>query len=161
MTESPAKAALEEASQIRSELESQALAPSVGHFLWEAAARRPEMPFLEFFQQGEKYSYREISDLSDRLADSLCGLGVRKGTHVALMIPNGPAFVVCWFALAKLGAVMVPVNFNYTAGELAYVLRDSDSQFLVIDEYRVAGEAGKQHPVPLADLRVGTTPIGK
>jgi acyl-CoA synthetase (AMP-forming)/AMP-acid ligase II len=134
MTESPAKAALEEASQIRSELESQALAPSVGHFLWQAAARKPERPFLEFFQQGEKYTYREISELSDRLADSLCGLGVRKGTHVALMIPNGPAFVVSWFALAKLGAVMVPVNFNYTAGELAYVLRDSDSQFLVIDE---------------------------
>jgi acyl-CoA synthetase (AMP-forming)/AMP-acid ligase II len=155
MTESPAKAALEEASHVRSELESQALAPSVGHFLWEAAARTPEMPFLEFFQQGEKYSYREISDLSDRLADSLCGLGVRKGTHVALMIPNGPAFVVCWFALAKLGAVMVPVNFNYTAGELAYVLRDSDSQFLVIDEslQEVLGAIAPDER-PLGDERV-------
>lgn len=125
--------ALREAARIRQELESEPLAPSVGHFLDAAAARGPEDVFLRFFQQDEKYSYREISQQSDRLADGLCGLGVRKGCHVALMIPNGPAFIVSWFALAKIGAVMVPVNFNYTPAELAYVLSDSDSQFFIVE----------------------------
>jgi len=125
--------ALREAARIRDAIESEPLASSVGDFLDAAAERGPEDLFLHFFQQDERYSYREISELSDRLADGLCGLGVRKGCHVALMIPNGPAFIVSWFALAKIGAVMVPVNFNYTSAELAYVLSDSDSQFIVVE----------------------------
>jgi len=39
-----------------------------------------------------------------------------------------------WFALARLGAVMVPVNTAYKAADLEYVLRDSDAAFLVVDE---------------------------
>ncbi|MDG2333757.1 MAG: class I adenylate-forming enzyme family protein [Myxococcota bacterium] len=132
---SPSKRSdLEDWARLREEVESQPLARSLGQFLDEAAAREPDKVFLHFFQQDEKYTYREISEQSDRLASSLCGLGVRKGAHVALMIPNGPAFIVSWFALAKIGAVMVPVNFSYTSSELAYILSNSDSEFLVIDE---------------------------
>ena len=129
-----AKSVLEDWARVREELESHALAPSLGQFLDHAAAREPEKVFLHFFQHGEEYTYRDISEQSDRLASSLCGLGVRKGSHVALMIPNGPAFMVSWFALAKIGAVMVPVNFSYTSSELAYVVSDSDSEFLIVDE---------------------------
>ena len=132
---SPSKRSdLEDWARLREEVESQPLARSLGQFLDEAAAREPDKVFLHFFQQDEKYTYREISEQSDRLASSLCGLGVRKGAHVALMIPNGPAFIVSWFALAKIGAVMVPVNFSYTSSELAYVLSNSDSEFLVVEE---------------------------
>ena len=46
------------------------------------------------------------------------GIGVGKGTHVALMLPNLSAYPVTWLALATLGAVMVPVNNRYTAREL-------------------------------------------
>ncbi|MDE0884522.1 MAG: class I adenylate-forming enzyme family protein [Myxococcota bacterium] len=132
---SPSKRSdLEDWARLRKEVESQPLARSLGQFLDQAAAREPDKVFLHFFQQDQKYTYREISEQSDRLASSLCGLGVRKGGHVALMIPNGPAFIVSWFALAKIGAVMVPVNFSYTSSELGYVLSNSDSEFLVIDE---------------------------
>ena len=132
---SPSKRSdLKDWARLREEVESLPLARSLGQFLDEAAAREPDKVFLHFFQQDEKYTYREISEQSDRLASSLCGLGVRKGAHVALMIPNGPAFIVSWFALAKIGAVMVPVNFSYTSSELAYVLSNSDSEFLVVEE---------------------------
>ena len=155
MGEALGRGALEEAARIRAELESHALPRSVGDFLREAADLSPDAPLLEFFQQGERYSYAEIDALSNRLADSLCGLGVRKGTHVALMIPNSAPFVISWFALAKLGAVMVPVNFNYTAGELAYVLQDSDSQFLVIEaELQAVLDAISPEDRPFSDERV-------
>ena len=59
--------------------------------------------------------------------------GVGPGTHVAVMLPNVPAYVVTWMALARLGAVMVPVNTQYKPRELEYVLQDSATTFLVID----------------------------
>jgi len=69
-----------------------------------------------------------------KCANALYALGVRPGTHVSVMLPNVPAYCITWIALARLGAVMVPVNMQYTSRELEYVLRDSDSTFLVIDE---------------------------
>lgn len=49
------------------------------------------------------------------------------------MLPNVPEFPTTWLALARLGAVMVPINIGYTARELHYVLTDSEASFLVID----------------------------
>src|SRR5262249_15458065 len=75
----------------------------------------------------------DVLDRITRLASSLHRLGVRKGTHVAVALPNVAAFPITWLALACLGAVMVPVNIRYTPAELGYVLSDSDTAFLVID----------------------------
>src|SRR5436853_6396739 len=60
--------------------------------------------------------------------------GVGHGTHVAVMLPSVPAYAITWFALARLGAVMIPVNMQYKPGDLEYVLRDSEARYLVIDE---------------------------
>ena len=49
------------------------------------------------------------------------------------MLPNCPEFPITWLALAKLGAVMVPINNSYQAHDLEYVLNDSDAMALVID----------------------------
>jgi acyl-CoA synthetase (AMP-forming)/AMP-acid ligase II len=68
-----------------------------------------------------------------RLLGNLLRLGIRKGTHVAVMLPNIPVFPTLWLALARIGAVMVPVNIAYRERELAFVLNDSEAEFLVID----------------------------
>ena len=88
---------------------------------------------IHFFQSDEKLSYREINETTDRLADALMQMGVRKGTHVALVTPNSSGFVLSWFALAKIGAVMVPVNPTYTVREMTYVLADSDASYVIYD----------------------------
>jgi acyl-CoA synthetase (AMP-forming)/AMP-acid ligase II len=105
---------------------------SMGALLDQAAARFGDHPAFVFFQTGERLTFHELKERADRLAAALARLGVVKGTHVALMVPNGPAFPVTWLALARLGAVMIPVNNRYTARELAYVLKDADADFLVI-----------------------------
>ena len=88
---------------------------------------------IHFFQSDEKLSYIEIDEETDRLADALMQMGVRKGTHVALVTPNSSGFVLSWFAIAKIGAVMVPVNPTYTVREMTYVLADSDASYVIYD----------------------------
>jgi len=101
--------------------------------LAEKAAALGDKIAVDFFQSGEKISYADLHEKTDKLADALMRMGVRKGTHVALVTPNSSGFVLSWFAIAKIGAVMVPVNPSYTVRELIYVLSDSDASFLVYD----------------------------
>jgi acyl-CoA synthetase (AMP-forming)/AMP-acid ligase II len=78
------------------------------------------------------------------------------------MLPSVPAFAVTWMALARLGAVMIPVNTRFTGRELDFVLAESDAEFLVIDrEYldvlrQIEGPAA---PVPLTRTIVHGEPV--
>ena len=92
-----------------------------------------DAPAVHFFQSDGKLSYAAIDEKTDRLADALMQMGVRKGTHVALVTPNSSGFVLSWFAIAKIGAVMVPVNPTYTVREMTYVLSDSDASYVIYD----------------------------
>ena len=100
-------------------------------------------------------TFSDFSAQSMRLAQALHAIGVDKGTHVAVMLPSIPAFALTWAAIARLGAVVIPVNYQYTSSELKYVLSDGDAVFLIIDEARAAllGELPPEaQPVP--DSRV-------
>lgn len=119
---------------LRAELEQERFPESLGALVREAAERHGDRVLGNWFEEGTSLTYRGLDEAADRLAGSLVRLGVRKGTHVAVMLPNVPAFPITWVALGRIGAVMIPVNVAYTADELNFVLTDSDSQFLVIDE---------------------------
>ena len=90
----------------------------------------------------ERLTFAQFATASRQFANALLARGVRPGSHVAVMLPNCPAYALAWFALGRLGAVMVPVNTQYTSRELDYVLRNSDAQFLLIDEECKAVLAG-------------------
>jgi acyl-CoA synthetase (AMP-forming)/AMP-acid ligase II len=98
-----------------------------------AAERFGQQPLWASVDDGARISFREFARATLQCANALNALGVGPGTHVAVMLPNVPAYVVTWMALARLGAVMVPVNTQYKPRELEYVLQDSDTTFLVID----------------------------
>ena len=98
-----------------------------------AAERFGQQPLWASVDDGTWISFREFARATLQCANALNALGVGPGTHVAVMLPNVPAYVVTWMALARLGAVMVPVNTQYKPRELEYVLQDSDTTFLVID----------------------------
>src|SRR4051812_24851217 len=99
-----------------------------------AAERFGDATLWASIDDSTRISFREFARLTLQCANALNALGVVNGTHVAVMLPNVPAYVVTWMALARLGAVMVPVNTQYKPRELEYVLQDSDAKFLVIDE---------------------------
>lgn len=79
----------------------------------------------------ERLSYAEAIARSSALAARLVALGVGKGTHVGLLYPNGPQFVVALFAAARIGAVAVPFSTFSTAPELRTQLVDSDVSVLL------------------------------
>lgn len=77
------------------------------------------------------YSYQDVSDASMRLARGLIGLGVRAGEPVALLIDNRPELVLVKLAVARVGAVAVPLNFSYRRDELAAALAHAGCVVLV------------------------------
>ncbi|MCC6664152.1 MAG: AMP-binding protein [Polyangiaceae bacterium] len=102
-----------------------------------AAARRPELPACVFIEDDETVTRAALDAESSRLANALAAIGVDRGTVVGVMLPNRREYPITWVALAKIGAVMVPINPRYTERELGYALGDSGASFLVIDEEHV------------------------
>ncbi len=100
-----------------------------------AAARFPDRPYVIFGE--ETHSYAEVAALSRRMAAGLARLGVRKGDNVAIIMANFAEFVALKFAISRLGATCVPVNFLNRRDELGYVLKQSDAVLLVtMDRFR-------------------------
>lgn len=113
-------------------IESEPLPANVGALLDEAAAEVGDQDAWNFFEDEGPISYRDLQRAVNRTANALRLWGVGKGTHVAIMLPNMPLMPTLWLALARLGAVMVPVNIRYTARELQYVMEDARVQFLIL-----------------------------
>jgi long-chain acyl-CoA synthetase len=81
-----------------------------------------------------KLRYAEVNGAANKIANGLVGLGVRPGDKVALMLPNTPHFVICYYAILKLGATVVPLNVLFKRHEVAYHLDDSDAVALIVWE---------------------------
>ncbi len=137
------------------QIEAEPLPVSNAALLDEAAAEVPDRLAWRFIDSGETATYAQVRAMVDRVASGLRGLGVRKGTHVAVMVPNVPQFPVTWLALGRLGAVMVPVNVSYTGRELDYLVNDGEAEYLVIAEaYLPVMDAMTRRPAALVDSRV-------
>jgi len=80
-----------------------------------------------------RITYAALNARVNRLANALRGLGVRHGDRVATLAPNRVEYPAVYFALAKLGAVHVPINFRYQAGEVRYALEQSESSVVLVD----------------------------
>jgi crotonobetaine/carnitine-CoA ligase len=104
----------------------------LGDVLRSRAESHASEPFLRF-HDGE-LTYADIDAEANRVAQGLIGLGVGKGAHVAVMLPNCPELVSVVFALARLGAVAVPINTAHRGELLRHVLTSSDSTTLIIDQ---------------------------
>lgn len=105
---------------------------TLGYLIEERARINPDRTFLIY--KKDKVSYGELNQTVNRVANSFLNLGIGKGDTVSVMLPNCPEFLYSWFALAKIGAVEVPVNIAYKGDFLSYIINNSDSKMLVIDE---------------------------
>jgi carnitine-CoA ligase len=81
----------------------------------------------------ERYTYREFDARVNQVANGLLAEGVQLDEKVVVHLPNSPAFLLTWFALAKIGAVMVPTNIANTSVEMEYVLQSSDATTVVTE----------------------------
>lgn len=81
-----------------------------------------------------KLRYAEVNGAANKIATGLVAMGVKAGDKVAIMLPNTPHFVLCYYAILKLGAVVVPLNVLFKRNEVEYHLEDSDSIALIVWE---------------------------
>jgi long-chain acyl-CoA synthetase len=100
--------------------------------LRHSARLHPEKPALVVGDTA--LPYRVVHDYAQRFAGGLAGLDIRRGQHVALLLPNVPHFSIAYFGAHYAGLPVVPLNVLLTADEIAYHLNDSEAVALVVWE---------------------------
>lgn len=104
---------------------------TLGGLLRERARRRPEQMFLTI--EGRSYTFAEMDARSDELAQGLRALGVAAGDRIAWLSTNRGEIIELFFAVAKLGAVQVPLNAFLKGALLSYQINDAQASVVVAD----------------------------
>ncbi|TCK20012.1 fatty acyl-CoA synthetase [Pseudonocardia endophytica] len=105
---------------------------TLGTLLSRTAVKVPDKTAV--VHQDTRRTFADLDEDTNRVANALIERGVRRNDRVAILSRNSYAFVVAYFALARAGAISVPVNFNLTAGEVRYVLQDSASTTAIVSD---------------------------
>ncbi|MCY4590627.1 MAG: class I adenylate-forming enzyme family protein [Alphaproteobacteria bacterium] len=105
--------------------------PRYGDLVHDRAARTPGAPALQ--DREGTYDWAGAAAGVDDAARRLLAIGVRPGDHVALWLGNSADWVLIAFAVFRIGGVLVPLNTRFRARDMAYVLAQSDSSFLIAE----------------------------
>jgi fatty-acyl-CoA synthase len=109
---------------------------AVGDLLRRTALRHPDK--LAVVYGDDRYTFGEFDAAVNRAAGALAARGLRKGDRLALLGRNSWSYVVLVFATAKLGVVLVPINFMLNADEIAFILGHSGASGMVADDALIA-----------------------
>ncbi len=107
---------------------SKAREHSIGDLLRRSAGREPNK--LAVSCGDVSWTFAEMDAICNRLGRGLLGLGVSKGDRVAVLSRNSHAFAALRFALARIGAVLVPINFMLNPDEINFILKSSGAKLL-------------------------------
>ena len=109
---------------------------NLAHLLDNTARLTPEREALAIQSSRGmiRMSYGLLSGLVSQTANGLRASGIRPGDHVALSCPNTPHFVVAYYAILRIGAVVVPLNVLLKPREIAFHLQDSDAVAMIVFE---------------------------
>jgi long-chain acyl-CoA synthetase len=81
--------------------------------------------------QGQKITYGQLGRQVDQMASGLAQLGLQKGQRMAIMLPNCPQYIVAYYAILKIGGVVVNVNPMYVERELEFQLKDAGAEMIL------------------------------
>jgi len=95
------------------------------------------------------FSYDELKDRADRLSSSLLLLGIQKDDRIAIIHRNCHRYLETYYAAAKIGAVLVPINFRLSAEDFVYILNDSLAKVLIAQPDLISCLAEKKDALPL------------
>jgi crotonobetaine/carnitine-CoA ligase len=104
----------------------------LGRVLEDRARMDPDQPYLQWEEEAP-LTFVETNRAVNRLAHGLAASGVKHGDRVMLLLPNCREYVLTWFALAKLGAVEVPINIHYRGQFLEHVANNCGARVVVTD----------------------------
>lgn len=98
--------------------------------LRDSARKHPKISAITNFER--EITYAELDLLSDQFASGLAALGVRKGSRVAVFLPNIPQFIIAYFGILKAGAVITAISPMHKERELTYQLNNSNAEIIVV-----------------------------
>jgi len=98
---------------------------NVPYFLELNARKYPNKTALK--TEVQSFSYQEINQQANQVANGLVSRGIKQDDRVVLFLSNGYHFVVAYFAVLKIGAVVTPINTKLTTLEIEYILNDSNA----------------------------------
>src|SRR5512136_2789257 len=98
------------------------------------------------------FTYQEVNLRTNQLCHFLLRLGVQKGDRVSVLLYNCHQYVETFFAVSKIGAILVPLNWRLAVPELEFIIKDSGSRLLIFDS--AFGEV-------VASLRSESTPSNR
>jgi len=124
----------------------------VDHLLTIATMKYADRTATIFF--GEQITYRELSRQVNQMAAALQMIGIQKGDRVGLMLPNCPQFIIAYFAILRIGAIVVNINPLYTPREIGLVLNESETRALFMMEQGVPNiqKAREAAQLPLLEM---------
>ncbi len=108
---------------------------NVGQILDDNAARLPNKECL--ISGNDRYTYKELNSIVNKAGNAFLDLGIRKDDRVLICLLNVPEAVISFFALAKIGAIAVPVNYMLTIREHTYLLHDSEASLVITDSAKL------------------------
>ncbi|HPL10146.1 MAG: long-chain fatty acid--CoA ligase [Smithellaceae bacterium] len=104
---------------------------NIGEMVQTQGRRYPDRIAIRFYERD--ITYRELDEQSNRVANGLLRLGVRKGDRVCMLMDNSPEFYYTYFGINKIGAIAGPVNCWWQIAEIRYLLKDSGAVVLFCD----------------------------
>ncbi len=125
---------------------------NISNLLIESTARRPEHPAIRFLER--TITYAELNRQVDRLSHGLVRAGLRPKDICVLMMPNSIDWAIVYYALAKVGAVVLPVNFLYRVGELDHIFKDSGARAFIGHKDYLEHPRQVMESLPKMDLRI-------
>ncbi len=105
---------------------------NLGATLYQSATRWPNKTAMVF--EGQRWTYAHFNQLVNKTAHAFRSHGVGHGDRVGFLTPNLPEQVMGYYALLKLGAIPVPINYRLAANEVKYILDDCAARLLVFEE---------------------------
>ena len=104
---------------------------NIGDWIRKWSCLQPHKRALIF--EDRPFTYQEIHLRTNQLCHFLLALGVQKGDRVSVLLYNGPQYLEMFFALSKIGAILVPLNWRLAGPELEFIIKDSGTRMIVFD----------------------------
>ena len=100
------------------------------HFLEESARKYPDRACTIF--KGAVITFKEMNELTDRMAAALVDMGVKRGDRVGIFMPNTPQFVIAYYGILKAGGAVVATNPLYTPPEIEHQASDAGIEVMFV-----------------------------
>nr|MBW4635314.1 AMP-binding protein [Iphinoe sp. HA4291-MV1] len=96
--------------------------------------------------EGNSWTYKDVDEMANRVANALRGLGIERGHRVALFLPNIPEFVISYLGILKIGAIAVSLNVMLKKNEVKFILDDCSAKALITIDFLISNVPDTELP---------------